>query len=203
MGYATTTRTKRNISVLREHGWRLLLTPDIRTDHGMPYAIDNGAWGCHQRGESFNSLAFCELVTSHGRGADWIVVPDIVEGGIESLRFTAEWLPRLEGIAPLLVAIQDGYTREDVEPWLGPTVGLFLGGSTAYKEQMMPFWGRIAKETGCYYHVARVNSKRRVKLCAMAGADSIDGTSCTRFAVNTPKMTAALHQGTLWTQGEV
>ncbi len=40
--YATSTRTARNIDAMRRAGWRLLLTPDIDTDAGIGYAIDNG-----------------------------------------------------------------------------------------------------------------------------------------------------------------
>lgn len=203
IGYATTTRTKHNIRVLKEHGWRLLLTPDIYTDHGMPYAIDNGAWGCFQRGDEFDEERFAALVESHGAEADWIVAPDIVQGGTASLRFTEKWLPRLEDIAPILVAVQDGHTREDVEPWLSDEVGIFLGGSSEWKEDTMSYWGRVAHDIGCYYHVARVNSKRRVKLCHLAGAHSFDGTNCTIFSCNTPGITAAIKQQTLWSKGEI
>ncbi len=51
-GYATTTRTKRNIEALERSGWRLLLSPDIQDDWEMRYVklcaiqdgLDNGAW---------------------------------------------------------------------------------------------------------------------------------------------------------------
>lgn len=49
-------------------------------------------------------------------------------------------------------------------------------------------WGALARDTGCYLHVARVNTVRRVRLCDAAGADSFDGSSVTRFACNLPRL---------------
>lgn len=196
--YATTTRTIRNIAALRDHGWRLLLTPDIHTDHGMPYGLDNGAWGCFQRGESFNAEAFRDLLSEYAAGADWIVVPDIVCGGLESLAVSLEWLPELRTLGPtLLIPVQDGMTDEHLRNLVSGDVGIFVGGSTEWKEQSLTMWGALARETGCYLHVGRVNSRRRIRLCALAGAHSFDGTSVTRFAVNVHTLTAETRQGAL------
>ena len=81
---------------------------------------------------------------------------------------------------------------------IGPGVGLFLGGTTDWKLGTMRLWGGVAREKNAYYHVARVNTVRRIRMCQDAGADSFDGTSCTRFAVNTPRLTAAVRQGHLF-----
>lgn len=198
IGYATTTRTLRNIEALRSNRWRLILTPDISADHGMPFALDNGAWGAFQRGETWDADRFTELVTEFGSAADWIVVPDIVCGGLESLRFTASWIPKLEGVAPLLIALQNGFVEDDVADWLGPDCGLFLGGDTEWKEATMPYWGEVAARHNCYYHVGRVNTRRRIRLCHLAGADSFDGTSVTRYAKNITHLDAERRQLTLW-----
>jgi hypothetical protein len=72
---------------------------------------------------------------------------------------------------------------------------MFLGGTTGWKEETMMQWGRLAKRLGTYYHVARVNSWRRVSMCHEAGADSFDGTSATRFSKNAAKVARwAAHQ---------
>lgn len=203
MAYATITGTKRNMEALKAHGWGLLLTPDtiVRARRALPpgyrYAIDNGAWGCHQRGVAFDGDGFGELVDLHANGAEWVVVPDIVAGGLESLAFSLSWLPRLQGL-PLLLAVQDGMSTDDVEPYLGAGVGLFLGGSTEWKLATMRQWGQLARRVGCHYHVARVNTARRIALCQDAGAHSFDGTSASRFAVTTPRLTAAMRQGHLF-----
>ena len=187
IGYATSTRTRKQVEALRAAGWRLLLTPDIHTDHGMAYAIDNGAYGCYLRGQPFNKRAFRKLLHAKSKKADWVVVPDIVAAGNESLSYSLEWLDEcLAQCKQVLLAVQDGMRVADVRTYLNNRVGLFVGGTTKWKLASMPEWGKLAKEKHCYLHVGRVNSKRRIRYCAGIGADSFDGTSVTKYSVNLP-----------------
>tara|TARA_R110002153_G_scaffold267938_1_gene432335 strand:+ start:170 stop:718 length:549 start_codon:yes stop_codon:yes gene_type:complete len=162
-----------------------------------PYALDNGAWTAHQQGTEFNSAAFEEAVSIAGAGADWIVAPDIVEGGMESLEFSLSWLSRLEAYSVLL-AVQDGMTVSDIRPHLSGRVGIFVGGSTDWKIDSMCEWGQLAKAVDCYLHVGRVNTCRRIRLCQRAGADSFDGTSATKFISTLPMLDNARRQTTIW-----
>jgi hypothetical protein len=59
-------------------------------------------------------------------------------------------------------------------------------------------WGRFCAEREVYYHVARVNTEKRVWLAAAAGADSIDGSSATRYAVTLPMLDRAMRQPDLF-----
>ncbi len=198
-GYATTTRTKRNIEALRRSGWRLLLSPDIQNDWGMRYGLDNGAWGCFQQGRAFDDVAFMRLLKSKGPGADWVVVPDIVAGGLKSLSFSLEWLPICQRHACLcLLAVQDGMSPKDVVDHLRPGIGLFVGGSTEYKLKTLAEWGDVAAFFECYLHVGRVNTQRRIRLCKEAGADSFDGTSATRYSTTLRLLNAELTQMHFW-----
>lgn len=194
MAYASRTGTRRNLAALRAAGWRLLVSARgvLRTE-GFPYALDNGAWTAFQRGEPFDVAAFERAVTLLGKSADWIVVPDKVADRDESLRMAAEWLPKLRGIAPLLFAVQDGMTEADVPD----ECGVFLGGSTEWKLATMRQWGEFCRRTGRYYHVARVNSSRRIAASKEAGADSIDGSSASRFALSLPLLQRAMAQETM------
>ena len=190
--YATSTSTKRTLRALRTHGWRLLQSPDRlkktrarlpqEWDNGTPapYALDNGAWTAFQKGAPFDGDAFLWAFERIGAGADWVVAPDIVGGGLASLDLTARWLDRLDH--PLvLIAVQDGMTPDDVAPLMGPGRGIFLGGSTEWKLKTIAQWGNSAREWGAYYHVARVNSVRRIRMAQCAGAQSVDGTKVTQF----------------------
>jgi len=198
--FATGTGTKRNLSAMRANGWGLLLTPD-RPEFLSGFAaiaIDNGAWGAHQRGEEWTSDKFCTLVNKHGSYAHWVVAPDIVCGGLESLTRSVRWLPWLfDRCRRVLIAVQDGMTDTDVLPLVNDNVGIFVGGSTEWKLESLPMWGMVAKSSGCYLHVGRVNSARRIRLCAMSGANSVDGTSGTRFSVTIPPLSAACAQAAL------
>lgn len=196
IGYASRTGTRRNLELLRAGGWRLLVSArGVMRTEGFEYAIDNGAWTAHQRGEPFDVAAFERVLELHGRGADWIVVPDIVGAGHRSLDFSLSWIDRLRTIGPtLLLAVQDGLREADVLPLLGPRVGLFLGGTTAWKLATMAAWGETAARAGCYYHVGRVNTARRIYQVRDAGAHSFDGTSASRYAAGFPGLDNARRQ---------
>lgn len=193
IGYASRTGTKRNLDALRRHGWRLMVSATGSWRHeGMPYAIDNGAYTAYQRGEPFDANRFLRCLDKLGHGADWIVVPDIV-GNADSLEFSVGWLEKLSGLRVLL-AVQDGMAPTQVRVVIPRVFGLFIGGTTAFKEQTARQWGALAIEMGCYLHMGRVNSQRRIRLAATIGCDSFDGTSVSRFAVTIHRLDAARRQ---------
>lgn len=170
LAYASRTGTRRNLDALREAGWRLMVSA-----RGV------------LRTEGFS-------------GADWIVVPDIVMGGPASLAFSRGWLERLRrrrnlSGATFLIAVQNGMRPGDVRDMLGPGVGIFVGGDTRWKLATMPLWARLAHARGAICHVGRVNSVRRIRLCAAAGVDSFDGSGVSRFAAALPPLDRARRQG--------
>jgi hypothetical protein len=196
VGYASRTGTRRNLAALDDADWRLLVSAkgQLRTE-GMRYAIDNGAWTAYQQNLPFDEAAFVLAVDRLGEKADWIVLPDIVEGGLVSLDYSLRWMERLRGMpTKLLIAVQDGMQIEDVVGFLSPVVGIFIGGSTQWKEETAQAWGSVARRRHCHLHVGRVNSARRIRICAAAGADSFDGTSASRFAKTLPRLDQATRQ---------
>lgn len=207
--YASWTGTRRNLRALRSHGWRLLMSPDTLRrckgktaprwpdDTPAPYALDNGAWGCFQAGKPFDADAFMWAYQRIGSGAEWIVAPDIVGGGRASLALTCAWLPKLQH-PKILIAVQDGFEPADVGPLLDGGRGIFLGGSTEYKLESMPMWGRFCRSRGCHFHVARVNTIRRVRAAQFAGAHSIDGSRATRWSMDAPFLPSAIRQTSLF-----
>lgn len=195
--YASNTGTRRNLRALREHGWRVLVTPkNPRVPDDLPFAIDNGAWP-----DGYDENAFGALVERIGCAADFVVAPDIVAGGMESLALSVSWMPRLRHFRLILLPLQDGMDAAEVGKVLRErrNVGLFLGGSTEYKLKAMYSWGMVAASWNRYYHVGRVNTMRRIRLCAEAGASSFDGTSATMYSCNVPMLTAARNQPSLLT----
>lgn len=196
IGYASRTGTKRNLDALRAADWRLLVSAKgkLRTE-GFRYGLDNGAWTAFSKGQPFDEPAFVRALRELGRDADWTVIPDIVAGGGRSLEFSLRWMRQtLDECAVGMLAVQDGMAAADVRPLIGPRVGIFVGGSTAWKERTMPIWGALAREMGAWCHVGRVNSMRRIAICASVGATSFDGTSATRFAKSLPRLDAARRQ---------
>lgn len=199
--YASRTGTRRNLDALRKAGWRLMISRAgaWRTE-GFPYALDNGAWSDYRAGRDFDSDKFQALIDALGWQADFVVAPDIVAGGLNSLRLSLCWLaPLLVRTRLVLVPVQDGMGPQDlVNIVLPKRIGIFLGGSTEWKLATMRQWGEFCAERGVYYHVGRVNTLKRFRLAHIAGADSVDGSSASRYAVTLPALDFAARQWDMW-----
>lgn len=200
IAYASRTGTRRNLAALHAAGWRLMISARgaLRTE-GFRYALDNGAWTSFQRGEPFRAAAFELALLRVGADADWIVLPDIVMGGLPSLRFSRLWLEKLRHRRSLrdqtfLIAVQNGMKPGHLRRLIGPRTGIFVGGDTAWKLATMAMWARLAHAHGAICHVGRVNSARRIRLCAAAGVDSFDGSGVSRFASALPPLDLARRQ---------
>ena len=94
-----------------------------------------------------------------------------------------------------LIAVQNGLSPADVRPYLSPLVGLFVGGDDGWKEKNLGRWAALAKSCHAYVHVGRVNTARRIRLCADAGVDSFDGSSVSRYALTIGPLNRAVETG--------
>lgn len=191
---------------MRRAGWGLLVSRAgvWRTEGFGRYAIDNGAWSDFIAERPFDADAFECLIDALGAGADWIVLPDIVAGGMNSLELSLRWSNRCLSVCPMvLIAVQDGMEEADLAHLVGRNVGIFLGGTTKWKLDTMARWGSFCARLGIYYHVARVNTARRVWMAIAAGADSIDGSSASRYAVTLPMLDQASRQTDLFTPSAI
>ena len=202
IAYASRTGTRQNLNFLRQNNWRLMISAEgVHRSEGFSYAIDNGAWTAYKKKIEFNQDRFYQLLETHGAAADFITVPDIVCGGLDSLRFSEQWLWKLIGCSKLLlIPVQDGMVANDLRLLLSmsqPFTGIFIGGSDEFKESTMNQWARLADDLDCYIHCGRVNSKRRLKLCQMHGIDSFDGSGPSRFLQHARVMNAQLCQQSL------
>lgn len=168
----------------------------LRTEGFSRYCLDNGAWTAFVTKQPFDEAAFLKAYDLLASGADFVVLPDIVAGSGRSLDFSLAWRERLAPVCLQLLAVQDGMEMvlDEVNSVVGPKLGIFIGGTTEFKEKTMALWGQIARDRGAYLHVGRVNSIRRINLCRAAGADSFDGSSVSRFAVTLPKLENARQQ---------
>jgi hypothetical protein len=193
--YASRTGTRRNLQALRRAGWGLMVSARgvLRTE-GFRYCLDNGAWTAHTLNQPFDETAFLTAYDLLAASADFVVLPDIVAGGRKSLDFSLAWRERLPHACPELLAVQDGMSTADVAALVGPQLGIFVGGTTEFKERTMAAWGEIARARGAYLHVGRVNTARRISLCRAAGAHSFDGSSVSRFAATLPLLENARQQ---------
>lgn len=200
IAYASMTGTKRNLAALRGAGWRVMISPKAMTNpQDFRYAMDNGAWWAFQNNQPFDVAAFERVLAFRGADADWIVIPDIVMGGMESLALSRRWLRNLRRRkalrgAKFMLAVQNGMEPHHVKRLIGPRVGIFVGGDTEWKLATMRQWASLAHDRGAICHVGRVNTAKRIRLCEAAGVDSFDGSSASRFAVSLPPLEMARRQ---------
>lgn len=196
IAYASRTGTRQNLEALRAAGWRLMVSAaGVLRHEGFPYALDNGAWSAYAQGRAFDVPAFERALRKLGGGADWTVLPDVVAGGLPSLELSLRWMRRVLDESPrALLAVQNGMQVEDVRPFIGPRVGIFVGGDTAWKLETMPALCELGRATGSWVHVGRVNTARRIRACARSGATSFDGSSASRFVKTLPPLDAARRQ---------
>ena len=206
----------RSVAACYEHDFGVLLSPlsvrskggiDDMSGHtkplpGLPYVLDNGVWSCHQAGVDWDDEPLRRLLERLGGGEGrpapgFVVAPDIIGGGEDSIAFSLDWLASHRADTPSakwLLAVQDGMTVERVREVLleHRLAGVFVGGSTRWKWETVHVWARLALEMPeIRVHVGRVNSLRRAMLCRDLGVHSCDGSSVTRYSINAPKMARA------------
>jgi len=204
IAYASRTGTRRNLRALADNDWRLLVSAAGRlSTEGFRYGLDNGAWSAFQAGKPFDEPQFEKALRRLGDRADWVVLPDVVAAGERSLELSLKWMRRvLDSCERALLAVQNGMTPQMVRDLVGPRVGIFVGGDTKWKLGTMRDWGRLGAERQAWVHVGRVNTARRIRSCAFAGATSFDGTSVTRYAETLPELERARQRWSSYAQSQ-
>jgi hypothetical protein len=143
--------------------------------------IPEGAWfcadnGCFGKGYPGDDKWWAWLQTLPRERMRFAVAPDVLGDAAATLVRSAPWLPRIRALGvPVALVAQDGLEFQDI-PWDAFDV-LFIGGGTEWK--LGPAATAIAldaKARGKQVHMGRVNSLRRLRIAALAGCDSADGT---------------------------
>jgi len=171
--------------LLAEIGIGACISPSTKKhfDSYAFYFIDNGAFGYWIKGKEFNPTPFLNLVEKSLRAnkkADFLVLPDLIGKGKESLEFSSKWAEELKGVGiPFALALQDGMEEVEVEEFVRvhDIKVLFVGGTTKWKWKTAPKWVKLAKKLGIKCHIGRVPSVKRVYQARKVGAHSIDTTA--------------------------
>jgi len=178
IAYVGQTRSRDLIAQLAEHGIGECTVRGELPPRRRPWFFDNGAFRDFTAGRAFDREAFerdVARIREELLAPDFLVLPDVVAGGRASLDESLAWAPRLEGVGPLYLAVQDGMSEDDVRPVLGNVAGVFVGGSTEWKLATAAAWRALAHAHGRRLHVGRVGSMRRVAWARLeVRADSID-----------------------------
>jgi hypothetical protein len=161
----------------------VLLTPANRNGMGavldlnLPWAADNGAYS------GFEPAAFGRFLKKIAWQPRclWVACPDAVGDATATLERFAEWAPAITAVGqPVALVGQDGAEKLDL-PWSACDC-LFIGGTTRWKlSNAAADLAAEAKRRGKLVHMGRVNSRRRMAVAHDLGADTIDGSSASRF----------------------
>lgn len=149
-----------------------------------PWFYDNGAFRDWQAGRDYNGVRWIRdqwRIRDRGLAPDFIVVPDLVAQGVESLAWSALHRRDVAEGSPAYLAVQDGMTPDDVRAALErsalddlPYAGLFVGGTSAWKLATSATWRDLATALRLSLHVGRCGTPTKVRWARDLGADSID-----------------------------
>jgi hypothetical protein len=149
-----------------------------------PWIFDNGCFGDHRAGRPFAAADWYRdirwLASTISAGEleppDFVVMPDIVGGGLASLDASMaelEWMP--DEIAARYLVVQEGMSEGDVAGILDHFHGIFVGGAEmSWKLTTAPRWVALAHAAGKRCHIGRIGTPRRLEWAASLGADSVD-----------------------------
>lgn len=177
--YVGQTRSRKLIARLNALGFGECTQPKECPPRRHPWFLDNAAFSDWQAGRAFNAEAFVralEFAVAHTTLPDFVVCPDRVATGIESLAFSLEWLERCASVqgARWYLAVQDGMGEADVAAVADRFGGIFVGGTLPWKISTGAAWVKFAHDRSLPCHIGRVGTAPRVRWAKRIGADSID-----------------------------
>lgn len=209
------TGTRTTLAAAKKARWGILVSASgvWRTEGFDIWVADNGAWSDFTQEKAFDANRFARFIgwvaaqAKAGNPPRWIALPDIVMGGVASLDLSMAWLRWLRRIPAMastrfMLVVQNGMeacadTLARLRRIVGPMVGVFVGGDTAWRLQTKGFWRAFTHMLGALLHVGRVNSAKRIESCGKIEADSFDGTSIVRFPKTLPELERARYGAVL------
>lgn len=194
------------LKTVRKYGMGRLVSPRGWKNPvpGVPWIVDNDAYHAWRNGKPWDEDAFTALfydpdedgpgklwTASYGVGLpDFLVVPDIVCGGKESLDHSRDWFYRLDHGLRWYLPVQPGMSMDDVaEAWeeaeecAGLVLrGIFIGGTLEYKWKTLRAWRLFTRDRDALLHVGGLSSPKALARAELGGADSVDSSAFARFA---------------------
>ena len=180
--------TGKMVSYVKRKGWGAVITPfQFRNPYPFKfnfYFVDNGVYSLYLKGAEFDGELFLSTLERvrkvfHPQLPDFVVLPDKVAAGEESLELSLFWHEKLKELFPefrYALVVQDGMRVKSVENAINETRVdvLFVGGTTEWKVRTGRLWVELARSFKIKCHIGRVGTKRRVKWARLIEADSID-----------------------------
>jgi hypothetical protein len=203
--YTGNDATRATTAFRYEHGVGMMLSARFRHPRIAPYyAVDNGAYGAWAHDKEWDGEVFLKVLNrliATGLMPDFVAVPDIVKGGMESLERSLQWirsnrLPKVK--TRYYLVVQPGMPMQRVEAVLDEFGGLFVGGgSPMWQHKTAELWIHLAHENRKPCHLGRVGAWDRIVWASTIGADSIDSTTWQRCERGLDHITDAKAQSQL------
>lgn len=190
--YCGATGGHKTLNYLKENNYGLMLNPlswKYSQNGAIPWqywALDNGAYKSYTDGLEFDKNKFIETIyeklPKSEMTPDFIVVPDKVGAGLESLEFSLEWNKKLKDLKKYnwYLAVQDGMDSDNVKNVINKFDGIFVGGTVKWKVKSGEDWVKLAHKNNKPCHIGRVGTLKRVLWAKRIKADSIDSTNFVR-----------------------
>jgi hypothetical protein len=187
--YTANPDNERKYEICRQHGLGIMLSPRYKMSlspklREFPVAVDNGAWRAFASGKLWDEYAFLKLVSrvidDLDMMPDFIILPDIVGGGLRSMFRSLRFVERLEGPVPLALAVQDGLEPNHVAGHAEKFGYIFVGGTEEWKWATAKQWVEFAHAKGLKCHIGRAGTPEKLELARELGADSVDSSSIVR-----------------------
>lgn len=173
------TRSRKLIAELNEYGFGEITQRYEVPPRRLPWVLDNGAFADWKAERAFDQVQFRDALAKASlmeHKPEFVVVPDRVAGGLDSLAMSLEWVEECARVAPPYLVLQDGMTERDVEPSLDRFAGLFVGGTLPWKLRTGRNWVEFSHRHNKLCHIGRVGTVRRVMWARRIGVDSIDSS---------------------------
>jgi len=169
---------------MKQYGLGMMISSHPRTAilknaAEFPCALDNGAFSAWNSGYPFDEWAFLRTLSKcreNNLALDFIICPDIVAGGLNSLGFSLNWAKRLP-CDKWALAVQDGMLPVHLGSLAFKTYKyLFVGGTVDWKWQTAETWCKLAHREGLKCHIGRCSTVPELRRAKEIGADSCDST---------------------------
>ena len=146
---------------------------------GVRWCADNAVYGGGYPGDQ-RYLRWLSARRHLSWWCEFAVAPDVVCDAAATLARSAPMLPKIRRLGyPAALVAQNGLEHLTV-PWDSFDV-LFIGGDDEWKEGTAAAdLVEQARARGKWVHMGRVNTRRRLRLAASIGCDSVDGTDLAR-----------------------
>lgn len=173
------TRSKKIVDVLKDNliGRMVIERNFTPYNEYEPWGFDNGAFIYFKHGKTFDANDFQKRMEKAEKiGIPYMsIIPDIVAGGLKSLKLSEKWIDKMPYDWPKYLAVQEGMTVQDIEPFMQDirVDGIFLGGTKHFK-YTGKHWSDLAHKYGKKFHYGRAGTPSKIRHAMSVQSDSCD-----------------------------